>query len=309
MTDIIHNSVDICGISFKNPIIAASGTFGFGREYDRFYDIGILGGISTKGLTAHPREGNDSPRIAETASGMLNSVGLQNPGIRVFIENDLEFLRSKGIVVIANIAGNNEEDYIDAARQISASAVDMIELNISCPNVKEGGIAFGVYPDSVYNIVRAVRPHCKKPLIVKLSPNVADITKNAKACEDAGADCISLINTLTGLAMDYRTGRPVLANVVGGLSGPCVKPIALRMCYMVCNAVKIPVIGMGGIEKASDVIEFLRCGARAVMVGTQNIVDPLACKTIIEDLTTELVNCKITDVNDLVGTFNIRAPL
>lgn len=304
MTDIVHKIVDICGVSFKNPVIAASGTFGFGREYDRFYDVGILGGISTKGLTVLPREGNDPPRIAETASGMLNSVGLQNPGIKSFIENDLDFLKSKGTVIIANIAGSTEEDYIEAARQISGCAVDMVELNISCPNVKEGGIAFGVYPDSVYGIVRAVRPFCKKPLIVKLSPNVADIAKNAKACEDAGADCISLINTVTGLAMDYRTGKPVMANVVGGLSGPCIKPIALRMCYMVCSTVKIPVIGMGGIEKASDVIEFMRCGARAVMVGTQNIIDPLACKTIIEDLTTELINCNITDVNDIVGTFN-----
>lgn len=304
MTDIVHKIVDICGVQFKNPVIAASGTFGFGREYDRFYDIGILGGISTKGLTVRPREGNDTPRIAETASGMLNSVGLQNPGIKAFIENELDFLRSKGTVIIANIAGSTEEDYIEAAKQISNCAVDMVELNISCPNVKEGGIAFGVYPDSVYNIVKAVRPFCKKPLIVKLSPNVADITKNAKACEDAGADCISLINTVTGLAMDYRTGKPVMANVVGGLSGPCIKPVALRMCYLVCNTVKIPVIGMGGIERASDVIEFMRCGARAVMVGTQNIIDPLACKTIIEDLTRELINCNITDVNDLVGTFN-----
>ncbi|MCH5155983.1 MAG: dihydroorotate dehydrogenase, partial [Clostridiales bacterium] len=274
----------IAGVQFKNPIITASGTFGFGREYNNFYDVGLLGGICSKGLTLEPRQGNQPVRIAETASGMLNSVGLQNPGVEYFIQNELPFMKETGAVVIANAAGAAESDYVEIVKILSDTAVDMIELNISCPNVKKGGMAFGVDPDGVSHIVKAVRNVCKKPLIVKLTPNVSDIAKNALAAQNAGADAISLINTVAAMAVDYKTRRPVLKAVTGGLSGPAVKPIALRMVYECYKQVNIPIIGMGGIVSGTDAAEFMLCGAAAVQVGTANIFEPYAAINILNEL-------------------------
>lgn len=262
----MNTAVKIAGVTFKNPIITASGTFGYGKEYAEFYDINCLGGICTKGITLEPREGNDAPRIAETNMGILNSVGLQNPGLNGFIEDDLPFLESLDTVVIANIAGRTIEDYCAVARRLGDTRLDMVELNISCPNVKAGGMAFGVEPKSVEHVTSEVRKHCRKPLIVKLSPNVANIADNARAAESGGADAVSLINTVGGMAIDWRRRKPILANVCGGLSGPAVKPIALKMVHETYKAVKIPVIGLGGIMTADDVMEFLVAGASAVQI-------------------------------------------
>jgi len=293
--------VTIAGVRFKNPVIAASGTFGFGREYSQMFDLSLLGGIAAKGITLEPREGNPGARIAETSSGILNSVGLQNPGADAFIGHELPFLKKAGTVIIANIAGFSEEEYCKLAEKLGDTAVDMVELNISCPNVKRGGMSFGVYPDAIHKIVALVRKYCRQPLIVKLSPNVADIAGNACAAASAGADAISLINTLSGMAVDWRTRRPVLSVVTGGLSGRAVKPVALRMVWEVFKAVKIPIIGMGGIYTAGDVLEFMLCGARAVQVGTATISDPLALPRIVNDLTKVMKECKIDDINDIVG--------
>lgn len=298
-------SVTICGIPFKNPVIAASGTFGFGREYAEFFDISCLGGISTKGLTPLPRLGNDPPRIAETPSGILNSVGLQNPGVEAFIRDELDYLREHDTVILANIAGSTKEDYVLMAERLSGTAVDMLEMNISCPNVKAGGVAFGVRPESVKEITSAVKAVAKKPLVVKLSPNVASIAENARAAEEGGADAVSLINTLTGMAVDIRSRRPILANVTGGLSGPAVKPVALRMVWEASRAVSIPVIGMGGIASAEDVLAFMMCGASAVQVGTASLSDPMAAKTIAENLTKCLDELKIEKIADVVGTLQV----
>jgi len=293
----------IAGIPFKNPVIAASGTFGFGREYAKLYDINALGGFCTKGLTIEPRDGNMPPRIAETSSGILNSVGLQNPGVETFIKEEVPFLSELDTVRIANVAGNTEAEYIKIVERVSQikNGVDMIELNISCPNVKAGGMSFGVCPKSVEKIVSAVRPYAKKPLIIKLTPNVANIAENAKSAESAGADAVSLINTLAGMAVDYKTRKPILARGFGGLSGPAVKPIALKMVHDCHKAVKIPIIGMGGITSAEDIIEFMLCGAFAVQVGTANFSDPNICYTLVKDLTNLLRECKIDDVRDIVG--------
>lgn len=291
----------IAGVEFKNPIIAASGTFGFGREYNGFYDVGKLGGISSKGLTLEPRQGNIPVRIAETPSGMLNSVGLQNPGVEHFIEYELPFMKSLGTVVIANAAGKCEADYVRIVEILSGTDVDMIELNISCPNVKAGGMAFGVEPSGVEQIVRAVRKVCKKPLIVKLTPNVSCIANNAKAAERAGADAISLINTVAGMAVDFKRKKPVLGVGGGGLSGACIKPIALRMVHECYKAVNIPIIGMGGIMSGVDAGEFMLCGAAAVQVGTANILDPFASLTILNELTKLCESDNITDIRTLIG--------
>ena len=294
-------SVNIAGVKFKNPIITASGTFGFGKEYSQFYDISVLGGICTKGLTYAPRLGNMGTRIAETPSGMLNCVGLQNPGVESFIKHDMPFLSSLNTVVIANVAGNTEEDYVKLVERLNDTAVHMLELNISCPNVKSGGIAFGVCPINVEKIVRKIKAVAKKPLIVKLSPNVASIADNARAAENGGADALSLINTITGMAIDYKTRRPILGNVTGGLSGPAIKPVALRQVFEAAKAVKIPVIGMGGIMTAEDVVEFMLAGASAVQVGSANIYNPTAAFDIVNQLTELLEDSKIDDVNELVG--------
>ena len=298
-----NTKVTIAGITFKNPIITASGTFGFGREYARLYDINMLGGICTKGLTVEPREGNAPPRIAETPMGMLNSVGLQNPGLKAFLADELPYLKPLNTVRIANVAGHSLDEYITMVEALSAAGdgIDMIELNISCPNVAEGGMSFGVCPASVERIVAAVRPKCKLPLIVKLTPNVANIADNARAAEAAGADAVSLINTITGMAVDYRARRPVLDRVFGGLSGPCVKPVALKMVYDCAKAVKLPIIGMGGISSAGDILEFMLCGARAVQVGTANISDPNICERLTKDLTKLMEECKIMDINSIIG--------
>lgn len=271
----IDMSIDIGGLKLKNPILVSSGTFGFGREYSNFYDLNLLGGIAVKGLTLKPRKGNRPPRIAETAAGILNSVGLENPGIYSFMEKELPFLKKYDTAIIANISGNTIEEYSVMAKELSNS-VDAIELNVSCPNVKEGGIAFGTKPELVYKVTDAVKRCCKPPLIVKLSPNVTDITEMALAAEKAGADCISLINTIIGMKIDIINRRPYFDNLVAGLSGPAVKPIALRMVWQVAQSVKIPIIGMGGISTWEDAVEFLMAGSNAISIGTANFYNPNA---------------------------------
>lgn len=296
----------VAGVEFKNPIIAASGTFGFGREYNKFYDVGKLGGICSKGLTLEPRLGNDPVRIAETPSGILNSVGLQNPGVEAFIRDELPFMRSLGTVVIANAAGASEADYVRIAEILSETDVDMVELNISCPNVKAGGMAFGVEPDGVLAVTRAVRKVCKKPLIIKLTPNVSNIAANALAAQNGGADAISLINTVAAMAVNYKTRKPILKAGHGGLSGAAVKPIALRMVHECYKAVNIPIIGMGGIMRGEDVCEFMLCGASAVQVGSANIFDPFASLSIVNELTNIAESDKIDRITSLIGGLNVE---
>lgn len=295
-------SLNICGVKLNNPLIAASGTFGFGHEYSEFYPLSTLGGISCKGITLAPRLGNPPPRIAECTSGILNSVGLQNPGVDHFIEEDLPWLSQQDTAVIANIAGNTVDDYCQMAEKLSDSAVDMIELNISCPNVKHGGVAFGTSCESVGNITKAVRAHCKKPLIVKLSPNVADIAEIAKSAEAEGADAVSLINTLTGMRIDIDTARPILKNNTGGMSGAAVFPVAVRMVWQVKNAVKIPVIGMGGITTWQDAVEMLIAGADALQIGTVLFNDPYAPIKICKGLNDYLDKKGMKSVTELTAT-------
>ena len=299
-------SVNICGVELKNPVIAASGTFGFGREFNELYDIGQLGGISTKGLTMELRAGNPVPRIAESRGVILNAVGLQNPGVEHFLEKDLEWLKSTGTCVIANVAGKTLDDYFAICDKLDGK-VDMIELNISCPNVKSGGMAFGIKPQSVEEVTRVSKSALKKtPLIVKLSPNVESIATNAKAAENGGADCVSLINTLTGMAIDIERRKPIIANNTGGVSGAGVKPIAVRMVYEASKAVKIPVIGMGGITCAEDAIEFLMAGACAVQVGTANFTDPFAMPKIIKGLNDWCDKHGVKNVCELTGTLQLN---
>ncbi len=295
-------NVNICGVDFKNPVITASGTYGFGREYNEFYPISKLGGISSKGMTIREKAGNPPPRIAETPSGILNSVGLQNPGVDHFIEKDLPWLREQDTVIIANIAGATEEDYAAIAEKVNASDVDMVELNISCPNVKAGGAAFGTSCAGAELVTALVRKHCpNKPLIVKLSPNVTSISEIAKAVEAAGADAVSLINTLLGMRIDIRTRRPILRNNKGGMSGAAVFPIALRMVNEVYNAVKIPVIGLGGICTWQDAIEMTLAGASAIQVGTVMFTDPYAPLKIIDGMDNYLAENNIANISELVG--------
>jgi len=293
-------SVTICGVTLKNPVIPASGTFGFGREYNELYDISVLGGVATKGLTLKPRLGNPTPRIAESRGVILNAVGLQNPGVESFIRNDLEWLRSK-TRVIANVAGSTVEEYGEMCARLDG-LVDFIELNISCPNVRCGGMALGIRPENILEVTRVAKENLKKtPLIVKLSPNVESIARNAKAAEEGGADCISLVNTFTGMAIDIERRMPIIKNNTGGVSGAGIKPIAVRMVYEASHAVKIPVIGMGGITCAADAIEFLLAGASAVQVGTQNFTDPLACPKIIDGLNVWCDSHGIGSVSSLTG--------
>ncbi|MDR3050304.1 MAG: dihydroorotate dehydrogenase [Oscillospiraceae bacterium] len=294
-------AVRLCGVRLKNPVIAASGTFGFGREFHQLYDIGRLGGISVKGLTLEPRGGNAPHRMAETPSGMLNAVGLQNPGVDAFIARDLPWLLERGLAVIVNIAGNSVEDYCRMAEKLAPTGAHMLEMNISCPNVKQGGVAFGTQPDSIYQVTRAVKARAAQPLMVKLSPNVADIAENARAAQAGGADCISLINTLTGVAVDVRRRRMALGNNVGGLSGPAIRPLALRMVWQASRAVSIPVVGMGGIMTGEDALAFLLCGASAVMVGTANFADPFACPRILQELDTLLAEQHVRKLEEVVG--------
>lgn len=276
--------VNIAGVEWNNPVCVASGTFGFGREYGEYFDINELGAISVKGLTLKPREGNRAPRIAQTSAGILNSVGLQNPGVHAFIKNELGELKKYSAKVIANMAGSTIEDYCEMARILSESDVDMLEMNISCPNVKEGGVAFGTNVDTVEKITGAVRKCAKKPLIVKLSPNVTDIVQMARAAERGGADALSLINTLLGMKIDTQTRRPVLYNNVGGLSGPCVMPVAVRMVWQAARAVDLPIIGMGGIMSADDAAEFMLAGADAVAVGTGMFKNPTLAAEVAKGL-------------------------
>ena len=297
--------VTVAGVEFSNPVIMASGTFGFGREYSQLYPLSKLGGVSCKGTTLHVRDGNPPPRIAETPSGMLNSVGLQNPGVDAFIQEELPWLKEQGTAVIANIAGNTVEDYCEMAERLSDTNIDMIEMNISCPNVKHGGIGFGTSCASVENITREVRRHCKKPLMVKLSPNVTSIGEIALAAEAEGADALSLINTLTGMRIDIKTRRPILKNNTGGLSGPAVFPVAVRMVWEVYSRVKIPVVGMGGISKWEDAVEMMLAGASAVQVGTAVFTDPYAPVKIAEGLNAYLDREKIGSVSALMGQLKI----
>ena len=294
--------VNIAGINFKNPIITASGTFGFGKEYNEFYDISKLGGISCKGLTLEERQGNNPVRVAETPAGMLNSVGLQNPGADNFIKKDLVWLKKQDIVVIANIAGSSIEDYMNLAEKLSDSSVDMLEINISCPNVKQGGVQFGTNSKLVYETTQKVKLKSKLPIMVKLSPNVTDISEMALAAEQGGADAISLINTLIGMRIDIKTKRPILNNNIGGLSGPAIFPVALRMVWQVANKVKIPVVGMGGINKWQDAVEMMMAGANAVQVGTANFTDPYICPKIIDGLNNFVKENNLNSINDIVGT-------
>lgn len=295
-------SVKIAGVEFSNPLIAASGTFGFGREYAEFYPLEKLGGISCKGTTLEKRDGNLPPRVAETPSGMLNAVGLQNPGVDVFIKEDLPWLKQQNTVVIANIAGNTTEEYCAMAEKLNDTDVDMIEMNISCPNVKSGGVQFGTSCESVGAITAAVRKHCTKPLIVKLSPNVADIAEIAKSAEANGADALSMINTLTGMRIDINTRRPIIRNNTGGLSGPAVFPVAVRMVWQASNAVKIPIIGMGGISSWEDAVEMLIAGAQALQIGTVLFSDPYAPIKITEGINEFLDKNNIESVTELSGT-------
>ena len=298
-------SVNIAGIDFKNPVIPASGTIGFGREYNELFPLSKLGGIALKGTTLEARTGNESPRIAETPGGMLNSVGLQNPGIDYFIEHDLPWLLKQDTVLIANIAGYSVSDYETMAERLSDTDIHMIELNISCPNVKAGGVQFGTSCTSVESITSAVRKKCKKPLIVKLSPNVTDIAEIAASAESGGADAISLINTLLGMRIDIKTRRPMLKNNVGGLSGGAVFPVALRMVWQAANRVNVPVIGMGGISTANDAVEMMMAGASAVQVGTALFTDPLAPVRIIDGLNEYCDKNGISRVKDLTKTVNV----
>jgi len=293
--------VSLCGIELENPIIMASGTFGFGREYSELYDLSKLGGICSKGLTLTPREGNDGRRVHETAKGMLNSVGLQNPGVHAFIENELPFMLGLGTAVIVNLGGNEPEDYIQSVELLNKTDISMIELNISCPNVKKGGMAYGIKSEVANKFVREIRKACKKPLMVKLSPNAENICDIAAACEDAGADALSLINTLKGMAIDINTRRPVFDNIFAGLSGPAIKPVALRMVYEVCKTVKIPVVGLGGITCASDVLEYIMAGAAAVQVGTANFVNPMCGSEIVDELPELMNNSGINNLDEIRG--------
>lgn len=297
----LSTKVSVAGVEFRNPVIAASGTFGFGREYGEMYPLSMLGGISCKGITLHPRPGNPPPRVTETPGGMLNAVGLQNPGVDHFIEHDLPWLSHQGTKIIANLAGSAVEDYCRTAEKLNETCVDMVELNISCPNVKEGGVQFGVTAEGVSGITQAVRKVCKKPLVVKLSPNVTDISEMALAAEAAGADAVSLINTLTGMRIDINTRRPIIRNNTGGLSGPAVLPVALRMVWQTAQKVKIPIIGLGGISTWQDAVEMLLAGASALQVGTAIFTDPYAPQKIVEGLEEYMVKNGVKSVSELTG--------
>ena len=294
-------SVEFAGIKMKNPVVAASGTFGFGREYGAFYDLSELGGICVKGLTLEKRQGNPPPRIAETPSGLLNSVGLQNPGVDAFIRNELPELKRHDVKVIANVSGNTVEEYGILCEKLSWAKVDLLEINISCPNVKEGGLAFGLSPTSAAEVTAEAKRRSSVPVMVKLSPNAADIVSIAKAVEDAGADAISMINTILGMRIDVKTRRPVLHQNMGGLSGPAVLPIAVRMIYEVRRAVGLPILGMGGITRGEDAVEFLLAGANAVAVGSANFVDPLAPIRVRDGISDYMKTYGISQVSELTG--------
>ena len=297
----INTKVKIAGVEFKNPVTVASGTFGHGEEFAELVDINRLGAVTTKGVANIPWEGNPTPRIAETYGGMLNAIGLQNPGVDTFIERDLKFLKEKDTKIIVNVCGRSISDYVETVERLSDEEVDMFEINISCPNVSHGGIAFGTNVDSVKEITSQIKAHSKRPIIMKLSPNVTDITEIAKSAEAAGADALSLINTITGMKIDINKRCFAIANKTGGMSGPAIKPIALRMVYQVANAVKLPIIGMGGISTPEDAIEFLLAGATMVSVGTANFINPKASILVSEGIEKYLENNGFKDVNEIIG--------
>ena len=297
----MNMSVEIAGVKMKNPVTVASGTFGSGMEYADFVDLSVLGAVTTKGVANVPWAGNPTPRIAETSSGMMNAVGLQNPGIDTFLSRDLPFLAEQDTKIIVNVCGRSVEDYVDVVEKLADSPADLLEINVSCPNVKEGGIAFGQNPDALYDITCAVKKAAKQPIIMKLSPNVTDITVMAKAAEAGGADAISLINTLTGMKIDIERRRFAVANKTGGVSGPAIKPIAVRMVYQASRAVKIPVIGMGGIASAEDAIEFIMAGATAVAVGTANFRNPTITAEIVKGIEQFMQRHGIEDIAEIRG--------
>lgn len=297
----MNTKVNIAGVKFKNPVMVASGTFGSGAEYSDFVDLNRLGAVVTKGVANVPWEGNPTPRIAETYGGMLNAVGLQNPGYDLFAKRDIPYLQKYDTNIIVNVCGRTTEDYIDVVEKLGTENVDMLEINISCPNVKHGGIAFGQDPKAVEAITKAVKTVAKQPVIMKLSPNVTDITEMAKAAEAGGADALSLINTLTGMQIDVERQKFVLANKTGGLSGPAIKPVAVRMVYQVANAVNVPIIGMGGIANAKDAMEFILAGATAVSVGTANFNNPNTTIEVVEGIEDYMTRHNVEDINDLIG--------
>lgn len=298
----MNTEVKIAGVTFKNPVMTASGTFGSGMEYSDFVDLNRLGAVVTKGVANVPWEGNPTPRVTEVYGGMLNAIGLQNPGIDVFIDRDLAFLENYDTNVIVNVCGKTVEDYLEVVERLSDTPVSMLEINVSCPNVKEGAIAFGQKADSLYDITSQIKRKAKQPVIMKLSPNVTDITEMAKAAEAAGADALSMINTITGMKIDIHKKKFVLANKTGGMSGPAVKPVAVRMVYQTAQAVKIPIIGMGGIGSAEDAIEFLLAGASAVAVGAMNFVNPYTTVEVVEGIEAYMRQYGIENVTELIGT-------
>ena len=297
----MNTKVNLAGVELKNPVMTASGTFGSGAEYSEFYDLGDLGAVVTKGVANVPWPGNPTPRIAETYGGMINAIGLQNPGIDVFCERDIPFLKKYDTKIIVNVCGKTTEDYCAVVERLAEEDVDMLEINISCPNVKEGGIAFGQDPKAVEAITKEVKKRAKQPVIMKLSPNVTDITEMARAAEASGADVLSLINTLTGMKIDIHRRTFAVANKTGGMSGPAVKPVAVRMVYQVANAVKVPIIGMGGIATADDAMEFILAGATAVSVGTANFYNPYAARDVARGIEDYMRKYQVEDINTLIG--------
>jgi len=298
---VINTKVTLAGVELKNPVMTASGTFGSGAEYGEFIDLNRLGAVVTKGVANVPWAGNPTPRIAEVCGGMLNAIGLQNPGIDVFVKRDIPFLQQYNTRIVVNVCGKTTEDYLEVVERLGEEPVDFLEINISCPNVKEGGIAFGQDPKAVEAITRAIRERAKQPVIMKLSPNVTDIGEMARAAEAGGADAISLINTLTGMKIDIKRRCFVLANKTGGMSGPAIKPIAVRMVYQAACAVKLPIIGMGGIATAEDALEFIMAGATAVSVGTANFFNPYATVEIVEGIEKYMQENGVTDMTELIG--------
>ncbi len=297
----MNTKVSIAGVELKNPITVASGTFGSGMEYDEFVDLNLLGAVTTKGVANVPWPGNPTPRVAETYGGMMNAIGLQNPGIDTFVKRDIPFLKEKDTKIIVNVCGKSTEDYLDVVERLGDEPVDLLEINVSCPNVKEGGIAFGQDPKALYDITKAIKAKAKQPIIMKLSPNVTDITEMAKAAEVAGSDALSLINTLTGMKIDIKRRAFAVANKTAGVSGPAIHPIAVRMVYQVANAVKLPIIGMGGVMNTEDALEMIMAGATAVAVGTANFHNPYATVEIIKGIEEYMQANGVDDINTLIG--------
>ncbi len=297
----MNTKVSIAGVELKNPITVASGTFGSGMEYDEFVDLNLLGAVTTKGVANVPWPGNPTPRVAETYGGMMNAIGLQNPGIDTFVKRDIPFLKEKDTKIIVNVCGKSTEDYLDVVERLGDEPVDLLEINVSCPNVKEGGIAFGQDPKALYDITKAIKAKAKQPIIMKLSPNVTDITEMAKAAEAAGSDALSLINTLTGMKIDIKRRAFAVANKTAGVSGPAIHPVAVRMVYQVANAVKLPIIGMGGVMNTEDALEMIMAGATAVAVGTANFHNPYATVEIIKGIEDYMQANGVDDINTLIG--------